>query len=142
VLDSPGYRALSITAQRILTFLLSEHLSHGGKENGRLMCPYNQLVRMGCSRHAIAPAIDELERFGLVKFTKGDRLGGRPGATRARITFYTVDGKMASATNDYKRITMQTVEQFRHDQRTHRAVRRKWKRDRKAGPPADAIQSP
>jgi hypothetical protein len=135
VLINPGFLRLSVTAWRVLGFLLEQHVAHGGKENGRLMCPYNQLSRRGCSRHAISGAMEELQSFGFVKFTKGARQSGRPGATKARITFYKVDGALGSATNDYKRNTLESIKGFnvaRRAQRLKVTAHRKARRSKPA----------
>ena len=43
-------RALSVRARRFVLFLMSEHLSHGGRENGYLKAPHRQLAACGIGR--------------------------------------------------------------------------------------------
>lgn len=44
MLESPAWRALSFVARRILDRLEIEHAGHGGAENGRLICTYDDFV--------------------------------------------------------------------------------------------------
>ena len=60
-------RALSVNALRFVLFLMEEHLSHGGQENGRLHAPYRQLVAAGITMRLIRPSIEEAEAAGLVE---------------------------------------------------------------------------
>src|SRR5262245_60266061 len=66
LLCSEAWRSLSINARRVVDFLWLEHLSHGGKKNGELKAPYNQLKAFGIGTHYIADAISEVEEKGLV----------------------------------------------------------------------------
>ena len=43
VLRSDAWRSLGINERRVVDFLLLEHLSKGGRENGKLKAPYRQL---------------------------------------------------------------------------------------------------
>lgn len=103
--ESPGFRALTMPARRILDFLELEHLRHGGAENGRLLAPYAQLVAWGVTKRDIAPAIATLVRYGFIRRTEhGERLGGRPNATRYALTWLpTVDGQLP--TEDFRKVT-------------------------------------
>lgn len=60
---------LSVNAYRILMFLLEEHMSHAGTENGQLAAPYNQLEGLGIRRNSIRPALSELIEAGLIRRT-------------------------------------------------------------------------
>ncbi|WP_395831364.1 hypothetical protein [Elstera sp.] len=62
-------RRLSVNAYRIFMFLLEEHMSHAGTENGRLAAPYNQLEGLGIRRNSIRPALLELIEAGLIRRT-------------------------------------------------------------------------
>lgn len=94
--ESPGFRALNMAARRFLDFLELEHMRHGGRENGRLLAPYNQLVASGITRRDIRPAIDLLLAVGFIGRTKhGERQGGRPNASRYSLTWLpTYDGAL------------------------------------------------
>ena len=112
LMDSMGWRCLSSPARKIIDFLLREYMRSAGRENGRLLAPYIQIQAVGVSRRDIAGAFRELEAFGIVRSTKSAlRLEGRRGATRYALTWLpTADG--ALPTNDYKRVSRQTVEAF------------------------------
>jgi hypothetical protein len=77
MLESPAYRALSMLARKVLNAIEVEHLKHGGKDNGQLIVPYNQL-RKYCggaskrtSKRLIAQAIRELEALGFIMVIRG-----------------------------------------------------------------------
>ncbi len=71
MLESPAYRALSLSAHRIMSRLEVELYHHGGKpeENGKLACTFEHFVEYGIERHAIAPAIREAVALGFVEVT-------------------------------------------------------------------------
>lgn len=75
MLRSPAWRALSLSARRILDRLEIEHASHGGAENGRLPCTYADFHRYGLHRHAIGPAIREAVALGFLEITQPGRAG-------------------------------------------------------------------
>ena len=81
---SPAWRGRSINCVRFMDFLEIEHLKHRGKENGRLLAPYSQLVDFGITRRLIAPAIREAERRGLVCVERG----GKKGTTMTELSRY------------------------------------------------------
>jgi hypothetical protein len=70
MLESPAYRTLSLSAHRILARLEIEMGHHGGTDNGRLPCTYEDFKRYGVHDHAIAPAIRELVALGFVEVTQ------------------------------------------------------------------------
>jgi hypothetical protein len=76
MMESPAYRALSLSAHRVLDRICIELAHHGGNDNGKLPVTYDQFVEYGVHRHAIAPAIRELEALGFIKVTQR----GRPSA--------------------------------------------------------------
>lgn len=75
LLESPAYRVLSLSARRILDRLEVELAHHGGTDNGRLPVTYDNFAKYGIDRHAIAPAIRELEAVGIVEVTEHGRAG-------------------------------------------------------------------
>jgi hypothetical protein len=108
-LESPAFRQLSANALRAYFRIALELMHHGGNDNGRLPVTFDQFVKYGIRRHAIKPAIRELEALGFIEVTKrgkasaGEhrfpnhfRLTDRPG----------VDGERNSlaATCDWKRV--------------------------------------
>ena len=75
MLRSPAWRALSLSARRILDRIEIEHASHGGAENGRLPVTYEHFHQYGIHRHAIGPAIREVVALGFVEITEAGRAG-------------------------------------------------------------------
>jgi hypothetical protein len=81
MLQSPAYRVLSLSAHRVLDRVCIELAQHGGNDNGKLPVTYEQFVEYGIHRHAIAPAIRELEALGFLVVTER----GRPSAGEFRL---------------------------------------------------------
>jgi DNA-binding FadR family transcriptional regulator len=75
MLESAAYRVLSLSAHRVLDRIMIELAHHGGNDNGKLPVTYEQFEEYGIHRHAIAPAIRELEALGFIEVTQH----GRPG---------------------------------------------------------------
>jgi hypothetical protein len=75
MLESHPFRALSLSARRVLDRLEIELAHHGGMDNGRLPVTYDDFQRYGIDRHAIAPAIRELVALGFVEVTEQGRAG-------------------------------------------------------------------
>src|SRR5262249_21347641 len=66
VIESDAWRSLGINGHRLISFLMREHLRHGGAENGKLKAPRTQLGAFGISRDQISKAITQAEELGLV----------------------------------------------------------------------------
>jgi hypothetical protein len=109
MLRSPAWRALSLSARRILDRLEIEHASHGGAENGRLPVTYEQFHQYGIHRHAIAPAIREAIALGFIEVTQRGRAGNaefrKPNYFRLTY-FHTKD----PPTDEWMRITEEAAE--------------------------------
>lgn len=75
MIRSPAMQALSLSARRALDRLEIELADHGGKENGKLPVTFADLVAFGLDRHAIAPALNELEALGFVQCVERGRAG-------------------------------------------------------------------
>jgi hypothetical protein len=73
LLLSPAWRSLGINARRLIDTLLIEHMSHGGRQNGRLKATHRQLVEAGMSVRLVAEAIREAEAKGLIDCARGGR---------------------------------------------------------------------
>jgi len=71
LLSSAAWRSLGINARRLIDFLLIEHMSHGGKENGRLLAPRRQLWKAGIGNHFVSEAIEEAVALGIVDVKRG-----------------------------------------------------------------------
>jgi hypothetical protein len=75
MLRSPAWRALSLSARRLLDRLEIEMADHGGTDNGELPATYDDFVSYGIHRHAIAPAIRECVALGFLEVTEPGRAG-------------------------------------------------------------------
>jgi DNA-binding FadR family transcriptional regulator len=80
-MESPAYRVLSLSARRVLDRIMIELAHHGGNDNGKLPVTYEHFIEYGIDRHAVAPAIRELEALGFIEVTQR----GRPSAGEFRL---------------------------------------------------------
>jgi hypothetical protein len=71
MMESPAYRVLSLSARRVLDRIMIELAHHGGNDNGKLPVTYEHFEEYGIHRHAIAPAIRELERARPIRRMNG-----------------------------------------------------------------------
>lgn len=109
LLQSPAYRALTIPARGCLDFLMIEHLTHGGAENGNLMAPYRQLAASGVRKDSISEALHMLEAFGVIERTQyGGRQGGRANASRYGLGWLPLRGEPVPRER-YRKITVEQV---------------------------------
>lgn len=132
LLSSPSVRALSLTGRRLLDFLLIEHMSHAGTENGNLMATKDQLAAFGLSRRLIPGAINEVVFLGLARVERG-RLtrGGVKAPNLFRLTFF-ADSTFAPPTNDWKGVTVEAIAKWKTD-RTHARKTASLREDIKVG---------
>jgi hypothetical protein len=109
MMESPAYRALSLSAHRIISRIEIELAHHGGQDNGRLPVTFEHFNEYGIDRHAIAPAIRECEALGFVVITERGRSGNgefrRPNLFR--LTFRAT--RVEEPTDEWRAI--ETVEQ-------------------------------
>jgi hypothetical protein len=75
MLRSPAWRALSLSARRVLDRVEIELADHGGVDNGKLPVTYDDFGRYGIHRHAIGPAIREAVALGFLEITEAGRAG-------------------------------------------------------------------
>ena len=75
MIRSPAWCAMSLSARRVLDRLEIELASHGGTDNGKLPCTYDDFQRYGILRHAIGPAIREAAALGFLEITVPGRAG-------------------------------------------------------------------
>jgi hypothetical protein len=133
MVESPAVRVLRPSAVRVMHRLESEHMNHGGAENGRLIVTFDQFKDWGIHRHAIAPAIRELVALGFVEITRRGSAGnsGYRQPTLYRLT-YVNSKRREIPTNEWRKIT--TVEEAEaiaerarkgHDQRPNRRQQNK-----------------
>lgn len=103
MLESPTFQALSLSARRVLDRLEIELAHHGGMDNGRLPVTYDDFQGYGIDRHAIAPAIRELEALGFIEVTERGRAGNAEFRTPNRFRLTYKHTKAADPTHEWKR---------------------------------------
>jgi hypothetical protein len=81
MMESPAYRVLSLSAHRVLDRICIELGHHGGADGTKLPVTYEHFMEYGVDRHAIAPAIRELEALGFIEVTQR----GKPSAGEFRL---------------------------------------------------------
>jgi hypothetical protein len=106
---SPAFRVLSHSARRVLDRLEIEHAHHGGQDNGALPVTFNDFVSYGIDRHAIAPAVREVEALGFARVTERGRAGNADFRSPNKFALTYRATKDGAQTNEWKRI--QTVEE-------------------------------
>ena len=110
---------MGVNTYRLISFLLLEHQSHAGTENGNLMATYDQLKIYGLNRNRISRAIDEAEFLGLIRVNRGGFriLSNQP--STYRLTFY-ADRDGNPATNEWTGKTKEAIREWQADQRMRR----------------------
>ena len=74
LIESPAYRALSLSAHRALSRIEIELAHHGGNDNGKLPVTFDDFERYGVRRKSIGLALDELEALGLIEITERGKM--------------------------------------------------------------------
>lgn len=107
MLESPAYRALSLSAHRIIDRIAIELMHHGGADNGRLPVTYDDFEQYGVHRHAIAPAIREAAALGFIEITQEGRAGNsewrKPNLFR--LTFARSNNDRGDGTHEWRNIS-------------------------------------
>jgi hypothetical protein len=75
MLESPAYRAMSLSGLRVLARINIEHAHHGGQDNGKLPVTFRDFSDYGVHWNAIAPALREVEALGFIRVTQEGRSG-------------------------------------------------------------------
>lgn len=107
MLESPAYRALTLSAHRIIDRVCLEHLYQGGAENGRLIVTYDDFEKYGVHRHSIAPGIRLAVGLGFLIITKQGRAGNAEWRAphQYRITFHAAEGIAGDGSHEWKKVT-------------------------------------
>jgi hypothetical protein len=108
MLESPAYRALSVSAHRVLSRIEIELGHHGGNDNGRLPVTFSDFEDYGIHRHAIAPAIREAAALGFLIVTEAGRAGNAEYRSPNMFRLTYVYGKRDRPTHEWRRI--ETIE--------------------------------
>jgi hypothetical protein len=112
MLESPAYKALSLSAHRVMSRLEIELGKHAGKreENGSLICTFDDFSDYGVSRNEISPAIRELVALGFIRVTrKGSAGNEKHRQPTLYLITYQFHGSHAMLEDGWKRI--QTLEE-------------------------------
>jgi hypothetical protein len=145
--ESPAFRVLSLSAHRALCRIEIEHCHHAGRENGRLPVTYMDFVAYGVSKHAVAPAIRELEALGFIEVTERGRGGNAEYRipNKFRLTYRPTSSAPYAETNEWRLIkTVERAEELAEAarQKTKPAPRKstisppeKWGETEKFSPP-------
>jgi hypothetical protein len=112
MLESPAYRVMSLTANRIIARIEIELCRHGGNDNGRLPVTYADFIEYGIHHASIASGIREAEALGFIRVTErgsgGNREYRRPNLYM--LTFsYDRSTRDALPPNDWEKI--KTIEE-------------------------------
>lgn len=106
MLSSPAWRALSLSAHRVIDRIAIELMHHGGADNGRLPVTFDDFEQYGIHRHSIAAAIREAAALGFIEVTQEGRAGNaewrRPHLFR--LTFARSDSDRNDGTHDWRKI--------------------------------------
>jgi hypothetical protein len=123
LLISPAYKALSLTAHRVLSRIEIEHLRHRQKTNGRLAVTYDQFAEYGVYRKAISSALRELQALGLIEITQ-QGCGGNSEFKQMslyRLTYRNAEGAPADGSHEWRRIPdRETAEAIAKEARQNR----------------------
>jgi hypothetical protein len=113
MLESYPYRVLSLSAHRVLDRIEIEHARHGGADNGKLPVTFEHFEEYGMDRHAIAPALRELEALGFIEVTERGCAGnaGSRHASLYRLTYRASEGVLSDGSHEWRRIS--TIEEAR-----------------------------
>jgi hypothetical protein len=109
MLRSPAWRILSLSARRVLDRIEIELADHGGTDNGKLPVTYDDFVRYGIDRCAIAPAIREVVALGFVEITDIGRAGNADWR-KPNLFRLTFRNTKYAPTNEWQKITEEQAE--------------------------------
>lgn|SRR5262249_20652700 len=104
MLNSPAWRALSLSAHRVIDRIAIELADHGGNDNGRLPVTKLDFMEYGISDRCVAPAIREAEALGFIRVTERGR-GGNSDYHQPNLFFLTFAVCRSGApTHEWRRI--------------------------------------
>jgi hypothetical protein len=120
MLESPAYRALSLSAHKVIARVEIELAHHGGNDNGRLPITTEDFIAYGMDRGSVAPAIREAHALGFITVEQGrggnaeHRTPSKFGSTFAQHR----ESRRHPPTDDWRRIkTVEEAEQIARDVR-------------------------
>jgi hypothetical protein len=106
LVESSAMRVLSLAAHQALMRIEVEHMSHGGKENGKLPVTYRQLEEWGVRRHSVASGVRELVALGIIEITRRGYSGAADmrAPSLYRLTYLQAWNAKDTGTHEYLRI--------------------------------------
>lgn len=136
MLESASWRALSLSAHRVIDRIAIELAHHGGNDNGRLPVTKLDFVEYGISPRLVAPAIREAEALGFIRVTERGR-GGNAEHRQPNLFFLTFANSRSSntPTHDWRKIKSseeaQAIARAARDNKDARVVKFPERRARK-----------
>jgi hypothetical protein len=120
---SPAFRALSLSARRILDRTEIELCGKNGKQNGKLTVTHNNFKEYGMDHNSIGPAIREAVALGFIEITQRGRAGNADQriSNQFRLTYLPTDD------------SDQTDEWHHIDSEQAKAIARKARREKPDG---------
>jgi hypothetical protein len=107
MMESPAWKALSLSARRVLDRIEIEFGRHKGKPeaNGELIVTFDDFVEYGITRRLVRPALNEVIALGFVRVT---RMGAAGNADSRMATMYLITYQHAGSAqyleDNWKRI--------------------------------------
>jgi hypothetical protein len=114
MIESPAWRALSLSGRRVVDRIEIELGHHGGNDNGRLPVTFDQFEEFGVSHKCVAPAIREAVALGFITVTQRGRpsrsdLGRHPNCFQLNFMPVRRGVRWRDPTDEWKQI--QTLEE-------------------------------
>jgi hypothetical protein len=105
MLKSPAWRALSLSARRVIDRISIELAHHGGNDNGQLPVTKEDFIDYGISGNQIAPAIREAEALGFIRVTEHGRAGNSEHRQPSKFFLTFANSKSSqNPTHDWRKI--------------------------------------
>jgi hypothetical protein len=99
--QSEAFRSLSNAERKILARIEIEHMKHAGKNNGRLICTYENFIAYGIRSRSIPAALQHLQTVGAIEMTQRGRRDAMHNPHHYRLTYQpSFDGKWP--TNEWR----------------------------------------
>jgi hypothetical protein len=107
MLKAEPFRSLTLTERKILHRLEIENASHAGKDNGTLVCTYEDFVKYGVRRASLLAALNRLENLGFIEVVVKGRMawGNLRVPSKYRLTYLPTyqTGGWIPPTNEWRR---------------------------------------
>ena len=104
MIRSPAYRALSVSAHRVIGRIRIELADHGGQDNGHLPVTHRDVHEYGMAWNSIAPGIREAEALGFIRITEHGIASAGEFRKASVFALTHLPVGVAAATNDWAKI--------------------------------------